>query len=110
MHGAPAMKRLLAVAVMLAPVIACAPSDVEARDYDQSCASDDDCVAVAELLADGTDCSIGCDTQAINKKEKAGYDQDLADARGKCRSTSRPFCDSTGSPACVQGRCEIKPE
>jgi hypothetical protein len=99
---------LVAVAVMLVSLMACAVKDIEASDYDQSCASGDDCVAVVELEADGTDCSMGCEAQAINKKEKARYDEDLADARRSCGSMSSPFCDVTGTPACVQGRCEMK--
>src|SRR5687767_6397557 len=111
MHTAPAMRpsrSLAAAAVMLVALVACSPSDIEARDYDQSCASDDDCVAVDELLADGTDCSMGCGPQAINKKDKSRYDEDLAEAKGKCGSMASPFCDATGTPACVQSRCEIR--
>ena len=104
-------KSLAAAAVMLVAIAARSPSDVEASDYDQSCAKDDDCVAVAELHTPGThgtDCSIGCDDHAINKKEKARYDEDFADSRGRCGSRTSPFCDVTGTPTCVQGTCAMK--
>lgn len=97
---------VLAFAVMT--LAACSPTSVEANDYDQSCAKDDDCVAVSELHTHGTDCSMGCDPRAINKKDKAQYDEDLDDERGKCGSMTSAFCDVTGSPTCVKGKCEMK--
>ena len=102
------MKRLLGFALVLAAVVACSPSDIEASHYDQSCAKDDDCVQVSELQTRGTDCVMGCSAKAINKKDKAQYDEDLADAQYKCGSMAWPFCDVTGSPVCVQGKCEMK--
>jgi hypothetical protein len=104
------MKIFVAGAVMLVGLVACSPSDVRASDYDQSCAVDTDCVSVSELEADGSDCSMGCTEVAINRKEKSRYDDDLADARGKCGSMRSPFCDSSGTAACVKSRCVIRPE
>ena len=105
------MKTALAlVAVMLVTVSACAVQDIEAKDYDQSCAKDDDCVRVSELHAEGTDCSMECAPKAINAKDKAKYDEDLADARKSCGSMASDFCGVGGVPVCVQSRCEIKLE
>ena len=104
------MRILALTATMLVVLVACAPSDVNASDYDQSCAKDDDCVAVSELHTRGTDCIFSCDTKAINKKDKAQFDEDVADEERDCRGMASPFCDVSGVPKCVQGRCEIKPE
>ena len=111
MLDAAAMKRLSAACVMLMLVAltACTPKDIHARDYDQSCAVDDDCVAVSELEANGTDCSFACTQVAINKKEKARFDEDLEDSRDNCGSSSAQFCESSGRPACVQSRCTVDP-
>src|SRR5690349_18524357 len=109
MHTARAMKRLLvAIALMLVALVACAVKDIKASDYDQSCAKDDDCVSVSELEAKGTDCQMSCTAVAINKKDKAQYDEDLADEQKSCGSMASPFCDVKGTPACVQGRCVMK--
>ena len=110
MLDAAAMKKriALAAAAMVVPLVACLPNDVEAREYDQTCAKDDDCVAVRELLADGRDCSTGCTNTAINKKEKGAYDQDLADSERHCDSIGKPFCDEGGMAACVEGKCTMK--
>ena len=101
---------LVAVALMLVTVSACAVQDIEAKDYDQSCAKDDDCVRVSELHAKGTDCSMECTPKAINKRDKAKYDDDLAEAQKSCGSMTSDFCGVGGVPACIQGRCEINPE
>jgi hypothetical protein len=103
-------KTLAAAAVMLVALVACAPSDVNASDYDQSCAKDDDCVAVSELHTRGTDCIFSCDAKAINAKDKAQFDEDVRDEERHCGAMASPFCDVSGVPRCVQGRCEIKPE
>jgi hypothetical protein len=103
------MKRLLvAVPLMLIALVACAPTDIKADDYDQSCASSEDCVEVSELETRGTDCSFSCESKAINKKDKAQYDEDLADSEKHCGSKASPFCDSTGAPTCVEGKCVMK--
>lgn len=84
------------------------PRDIKADDYDQTCGKNDDCVQVSELEASGSDCSTSCEAKAINKKDKAAYDQDLADSRKNCGSEASPFCDVTGSPSCVEGRCVMR--
>lgn len=102
--------RLLAImsTASMLTAVACLPSDVEASDYDQTCASDEDCVAVAELSADGTTCSTGCSTHTINKKDLAQYEKDLAASQSDCSAMRGSFCDVTAVPACVGGRCEMK--
>jgi hypothetical protein len=113
MQKARRMKRvsgIVAVVLLVVPVVACLPSEVVASDYDQTCAKDDDCVAVNELHTDGSECSMECNFQAINKKEQTRFDEDLAESLKSCGSRASPFCEMRGKPACVQGRCAIKPE
>src|SRR5262249_47879886 len=88
----------------VAIVVACSVDNVDARDFDQSCSTDADCVLVAELLASGTDCAIGCPQVGLNKKEKARYDAKLAEEREGCRSESLPDCELR-TPACSSGVC-----
>jgi hypothetical protein len=106
---APAMKKMLVgILLMIVAITACAPSDIQASDYDQSCAKDDDCVAVSELHTRGSDCIRGCGQTAINKKDKAQFDEDVASEEDRCRGMASPFCDVTGTPACVESRCTIR--
>lgn len=99
---------LAAVAVvMFVALAACAPSEVLARNYDQSCAKDDDCVQVSELHTKGSSCVVGCEAVAINKKDKAQYDEDRRDEERSCGSMASPFCDVTGTPKCVEARCTV---
>ena len=101
---------LLSITVVLvAPAAGCS-DEILASDYDQSCSIDADCVQVIELEADGSDCSTGCTSVAINKKDQARYDEDLADARSKCGGMRSAFCEISGTPICVKGRCEIRRE
>lgn len=88
---------------------ACGANSVEASQYDQTCSTADDCIAVDELAADGTSCTIRCASAAINKKDKAKFDKDVSAARSDCKQTKTPFCDVSGVVECAGGRCSIGP-
>jgi hypothetical protein len=74
---------------------------IRASDYDQTCATDMDCVAVGE----GNACSIipPCPTAAINKGAFARYQSDVAQA--PCFELS--FCVSSAGPCCRRGSCQM---
>lgn len=86
-------------------LVACAAESVQAKDYDQSCTKDDDCVLVDELIADGTSCTISCTRGAINKKAQEKYATELKEEQADCTSLAQPDCLSLGSASCVQGKC-----
>ena len=105
------MKRLaVGLVLLIVGITACSPSNVEASQYDQSCAQDDDCVQVSELQTRGNDCIFGCGGTAINKKDKAQFDEDFAAEERHCRGKAAPFCDLSGVAKCVQSRCVVKPQ
>lgn len=99
-----------AVATMLSVVFACT-GDVEGSDYDQSCATDDDCVLVGELDVEQVGCSrrcnSGCGHAAINKKDKARFDEARASARDGCDSYRSAFCESDDVARCASGTCSV---
>ena len=61
----------------------CAPDGslplIEASNYDQSCTTDSDCIAIAEGDV-CTPCGIGCTNAAINVAAHARYKADVASA------------------------------
>jgi hypothetical protein len=74
---------------------------IQASDYDQTCATDMDCVAIAE----GNACSIisPCPTAAINKGALARYQSDIVQT--PCFELSG--CLSGGDPCCRRGSCQM---
>ena len=100
----------VAIATALSVISACA-GDVEGSDYDQSCATDDDCVLVSELDVEQNGCSRRCSSScadvAINKRDKARHDDVVASAQDGCDSFRGPFCESAGVAACVRGTCSV---
>jgi hypothetical protein len=78
---------------------------IQASNYDQSCAADTDCVAVAE----GNFCYPGagnCPNAAISKSANAQYQADTA----KTRAASCPApggCVDESGPCCVGGKCQV---
>jgi hypothetical protein len=85
---------------------------IQASNYDQSCKTDSDCVAVAE----GNACSPGfrnCPTATINVGDMAKYNADVAmtnaalcSAPGDCLDESGPCCHGG---ACVMDNCQPPP-
>lgn len=99
----------LGAAAFVVGLAACGPKEVQAKDYDQSCAQDSDCVLVAELTVSGGSCSIGCPNAAIRASERERYNADLKSAESSCDALAQPSCSAgTGGAACVSGRCAYK--
>jgi hypothetical protein len=93
---------------VLVAVVACGvESSVEAKDYDQTCSSDGDCVLVEELRVEGTSCTISCPKSAIHRKDQEKFQTELREERGGCTQVSQPECAISGAAACVQGKCTI---
>jgi hypothetical protein len=106
------MTRIRAAAlasIVVAFVIACGASDIEASDYDQSCTVSEDCVLVAELSASGSECSVGCPRAAINKRAESRYKADFDESLGDCTSRRGAFCDVEDVASCVRGKCSVVP-
>ena len=78
---------------------------IQAANYDQSCMTDTDCVAVA----DGDFCSPGagnCPNAAISKSAHAQYQADTAKTRAaSCYAPGN--CGTEPGPCCVAGRCHF---
>ena len=78
---------------------------VQASNYDQSCKTDGDCIAVAE----GNGCDVGafnCPNAAINKGAYAQYQSDVAEtASALCRAPSG--CGAGFGPCCRGGKCQM---
>jgi hypothetical protein len=74
---------------------------IRASNYDQSCATDTDCVAITE----GNACSLigPCPTGAINKGSYARYQADTAGL--PCFSISS--CPVHAGPCCRAGSCQM---
>ena len=85
--------------------IACAHAcgTIMASDYDQSCASDADCVTVPEGdFCDANRCT-DCPNAVVSIRAQAQYEADLAS------KISKPFtcpCPSGPTAVCNNGRCE----
>ncbi len=74
-----------------------------ASSYDESCAIDSDCVAVAEVPLCGDPCS--CLTGAINARDQARYSRDLSPLAPPPGMTACHCpCEAT-HPRCCEGRC-----
>jgi hypothetical protein len=74
---------------------------IVASNYDQSCAADGDCVAVAEgdVCADSL---CWCPSQAINQRALSQYQTDVG---GRARNVCD--CALLGVPRCVAATCQI---
>jgi hypothetical protein len=85
---------------------ACQPdADVLATQFDQSCATVNDCVRVEELTHSGSMCVYHCPDAAINVKAKAAFDAAKSAGTAHCTSSAMPGCAAGGPLACVGGRC-----
>jgi hypothetical protein len=96
---------LLGSGAVLVGVVACGVESVQAKNYDQSCTKDDDCILVEELAASGTTCTVHCSRGAINKKAKEKYEAELSEERADCTTLAQPDCLANEIAACVQGKC-----
>ncbi len=82
------------------------PVFIVATDYDQSCTTPDDCVAIIEGNACGT---CACATKAIAASAKAEYDADVEAA--VCGNQGDVLCAPCEQfeVACNAGTCELAP-
>ncbi len=96
------MRWVVALALLWLWVAACTsgPCTLHADAYDQSCNVDSDCVAVVELNGCG---QCACATGAINKRDLAKYQSDLAG--GTSNAAKGCFCPCEGVPVCCAGSC-----
>jgi hypothetical protein len=75
-----------------------------AANYDQSCDTDADCVAVSDLAL-CSPCRLACTNTAINHSAESQYRADLADL-GVTQDTSVAcFCPAEFSPCCIDNQC-----
>lgn len=86
-------------------VVACGVESVQAKDYNQSCSKDDDCILVDQLIGSGNDCTIPCEKGAINRKDKEKYDKEYTEEEGSCTSEKRAECTTTPVALCKEGKC-----
>ena len=92
----------LAALLLAAPLVAVACTGttiVDVTEYDQTCAKDEDCVAVKN-----GDICCGCPDAAINTSELARYQDDL----GTCAAQCDIGCVGDPIAVCSAGKCGIK--
>jgi hypothetical protein len=82
---------------------------IHASDYDQSCSTDTDCVAISANDSCRL-CALGCTNEAINVGALARYQSDigettatLSDARLACAGD----CVVNPPPCCMGGKCQV---
>jgi len=99
------MNRLtLAISLALLALAACADTTVKASDYNQKCATDNECVDV--FFGDACD-ACHCSNDAINVSDLPRYQKDLDDAT-TCREG--PVCAAdciVRRPVCQAGTCVL---
>jgi hypothetical protein len=78
---------------------------IQASNYDQSCKSAADCVAVSEGNA-CFPCVIECPTAAITAGAKAKYMSDIEKTSGwQARASASCHCPASFTPCCLDGVC-----
>jgi hypothetical protein len=77
---------------------------IQAANYDQSCTTDSDCIAVG-LGNACFGCEIGCPNAAISRSSQAQYRSDVADSPANGADCGCPIFPS--GPCCVGGLCEV---
>jgi hypothetical protein len=97
----------LAVACTGSHTVTCTDANVQliqASNYDQSCATTSDCVAVGEGNA-CYPCAIACPTAAINASARAQYLSDVAKTSGSSQGDVTCNCPAEFAPCCRGGTC-----
>jgi hypothetical protein len=78
---------------------------IQASNYDQSCKTSSDCIAVGEGNA-CYGCSIPCASAAINLHAKLQYDTDVAKTlAGRFAGSPGCHCPADFGPCCIGGVC-----
>jgi len=80
-----------------------ASSTLHASDYDQSCTTAADCVAMAE----GNLCPCACSNAAIAKKDEAKEEADAQRARAQCVPVECGACAQSRTH-CIAGKCALE--
>jgi hypothetical protein len=78
---------------------------IQASNYDQSCSTVSDCLAVDEGNACFSDCFLACRNAAINVKDAARYDADVAKTLAGRLAGGTCFCPAESGPCCIGGVC-----
>jgi hypothetical protein len=96
---------LLCFALAIAACGTTAPESttLHASDYDQSCATADDCVPKVE----GNVCPCACPSVAIAKKDEARANADAQRAFAQCEHVECGAC-SQSRTRCVAGKCALE--
>lgn len=107
------MNRLLALTAASLFALAC-DTTIAAKDYNQKCTVDADCVLVSEGDLCGP-CGGGCATQAVNVADSARYSRDATAIRNACVRLPGPPV-ACAAAACLQpeafcnaGTCGSRP-
>jgi hypothetical protein len=80
---------------------------LRASDYDRSCATDMDCIAVGEGNACMTPCDVTCPNTAISAAAMSQYEADHAGTPIEmCPNDILCGCPCSSAPRCVRGTCE----
>jgi hypothetical protein len=95
------MLRSFGFLAVLALAACAADTTIALTEFDTTCAKDQDCVNVQV----GDICGCDCGNAAINTKDLAAYQAELANKGMHCNT--KVFCDCAvpASPVCTQGRC-----
>jgi hypothetical protein len=105
------MRLLHSVSFVFGALMACSSSsEITASSYDQQCASNSDCIAVAQG-EDGC-CGVSeCPNAAINASAEAQYESDVA-SRKNCQAEIEcpALACATYTAVCVNGMCRVGPE
>jgi hypothetical protein len=106
--------RSLLLLLLVVVSTACGSTVIEAKDYNQTCSTNADCVLVSE----GDQCSPcggGCQSAAVNVADASKYTRDAAALKNACppRFGPQPLC---AAAACLQpeafcnaGTCASRP-
>jgi hypothetical protein len=103
----PFLLARFAVACTGSHTVTCTDANVQliqASNYDQSCKTASDCIAVAEGNA-CYPCVIACPTAAINASARGQYLSDVAKTSGGSQSDVMCGCPAEFSPCCRGGTC-----
>ncbi len=100
------LKNPTTIILLLAALVSGCDSTLAAEDYDQTCQTAADCVAVPV----GDFCDCACEGGAIAKSELPKYNADESDARDACIGAK--MCGACGplpGVTCTAGKCALMP-
>jgi hypothetical protein len=91
----------------VAPDASCPDGGIQASNYDQTCVTDSDCVAISANESCSL-CGLVCTNATINARAQAQYLSDIANTTASLTSQRMACTGDCGvnSACCVSGRCE----